>query len=204
MSDRREHGSGRAGVQVTQLRTAGGRVARELADAGAFPDEHAEAVADLARRIGEFLQLSPERLAALIAGALVHDIGKLDLDERILLKPGPLDDEEWEEVRRHPDDGAELAGRVFSHEVVSIVRSHHERWDGRGYPEALAGERIPLGARVVAVADAFRAMIEPRPYRSQVDKTQAVDELQRAAGSQFDPACVGALLAVLDVSASAA
>ena len=115
----------------------------------------------------------------------------------MLEKPTDLDAEEWRLIERHPHEGARIVSGVFADEVVAVVRWHHERWDGTGYPDALPGAAIPLEARVVAVADAFRAMREQRPYRGPVPESEAVTELERGAGMQWDPACVEALLSVV-------
>jgi len=175
----------------------GRRVVRELVDSFEYPDAHAEAVAELAARIAEQLEVSRERLRTLAVGALLHDVGKLTLDERILAKPGPLDPSEWSLVRTHPDEGERLLRGALTREALAVVRWHHERWDGSGYPDGLRGEQIPLGARIVAVADAFCTMLEHRPYRRPVEPAAAMTELERESGAQFDPACVDALLSVL-------
>jgi HD-GYP domain-containing protein (c-di-GMP phosphodiesterase class II) len=151
---------------------------------------HALQVALLSVRIGTALGLRPRELQTLELAAKLHDVGKLAVPRSILAKPGPLDDEEWTVVRNHPAEGARLlAPYVPSDDVLAIVRSHHERWDGAGYPEGLREEEIPLGARIVAVVDAFCAMIEPRPYRLARNEDAARAELLAEAGRQFDPAC---------------
>ncbi len=165
----------------------------------AYTCEHAQEVGDLAVSVGRRLGLDPVDLRAVELGALLHDIGKIRIHEAILNKPGPLSDEEWEVMRSHPEAGERILAPIASlAEVLPIVRSSHERWDGRGYPDGLAGEDIPVGARIVAVCDAFRAMVEPRPYRSALAREAALAELRHCAGSQFDPACVEALLEALD------
>ena len=131
-------------------------------------------------------------------GALFHDIGKIRVPEAILNKPGPLDDEEWGVMRRHTVAGESILAPITSlRAVLPIVRSSHERWDGRGYPDGLAGRQIPLGARIVAVCDAYRAMIERRSYREPMTQREALGELRDNAGTQFDPECVRALMSVL-------
>jgi HD-GYP domain-containing protein (c-di-GMP phosphodiesterase class II) len=151
---------------------------------------HALRVAALSVRVGAAFGLRPAELETLELGAKLHDVGKLTVPRSILAKPGPLSDEEWTAMRRHPDEGARLlAPYVPSAGVLEIVRSHHERWDGAGYAEGLSGEEIPLGARIVAVVDAFCAMIEPRPYRPTLEAEEARSELLAQAGRQFDPAC---------------
>lgn len=121
-------------------------------------------------------------------GALLHDVGKIGIPDAILLKPGPLTEAEWEIMRTHPEIGARiLEGIPFLAAARRIVLTHHERWDGLGYPCRLAGEQIPLGSRVFAVADTFDAMTTHRPYRGPLPLTAVVDEVRRCAGSQFDP-----------------
>ena len=152
---------------------------------------HALQVARLSVRIGTAFGLAPRQLETLELAAKLHDVGKLAVPQAILSKPGPLDAEEWAAVRSHPAEGARLlAPFVPSPDVLAIIRSHHERWDGAGYPDGLYAERIPLGARIVAMVDAFCAMIEPRPYRPTLDEDAARSEILAHAGRQFDPACV--------------
>lgn len=154
---------------------------------------HAQRVTRLAVRLGQELGLDPAALQELERGAMLHDIGKIGVPDAILRKPGPLTDEEWALMRRHAAFGAAmLDGIPFLSDAVPLVRHHHERWDGRGYPDGLAGEAIPLGARIFAVADAFDAMTSERPYRRPMTLAQARAELARCAGSQFDPAVVAA------------
>jgi two-component system cell cycle response regulator len=186
-----------------RLQSAERQVVHRLMETSGYPDEHAAAVAELAILIAERLHLQAEEVRAIVLGALLHDIGKLSIDERILAKPGPLDEDEWRDVQRHPDEGERLLDGVLAREVLAIVRSHHERWDGRGYPDALAEAEIPLGARIVAVADAYRAMLEERPYRDAVPPSEALVEVKREAGTQFDPDCVAALLQVVVADAAA-
>ena len=158
---------------------------------------HALRVAGLSVRIGTALALKPLELETLALAAKMHDVGKLRVASFILTKPGPLDESEWAAMRRHPAEGARLlAPLVSSAEVLGTVRSHLERWDGAGYPEGLTAEQIPLGARIVAVVDAFCAMTEPRPYRSSLDQETARSELVAQAGRQFDPACAEAALRI--------
>jgi HD-GYP domain-containing protein (c-di-GMP phosphodiesterase class II) len=180
------------------------QVVHRLMETSGYPDAHAAAVAELAVLMAERLHLRAEEMRTIVLGALLHDVGKLSIDERILAKPGPLDEDEWRDVQRHPDEGERLLDGVLADEVLAIVRSHHERWDGLGYPDALAAGEIPLGARIVAVADAYRAMLEHRPYRAAVTPTDALDEVEREAGAQFDPDCVAALLHVVAVTDAAA
>jgi putative nucleotidyltransferase with HDIG domain len=164
-----------------------------------YTSEHAQEVADLAVEVARRVGLDEDGLRAVELGALLHDIGKIRVPESILNKPGPLSPDEWDVMRGHPEAGETILAPIAAlASVLPIVRSSHERWDGCGYPDRLAGNDIPLGARVVAVCDAYRAMVEPRPYRSERDPVWAQGELQANAGTQFDPACVEALLAVVD------
>jgi diguanylate cyclase (GGDEF)-like protein len=155
-------------------------------------ERHA-AVARLADALGERMGLTAEEHAELRQAAELHDVGKMGIPENILHKPGPLEDEEWTFVRRHPLIGERIIGAApaLAH-AAKLVRSTHERFDGTGYPDGLAGEQIPLGARVIAVCDAFTAMTSPRAYAAQLTVPEAVAELRRCAGVQFDPTVVDA------------
>ena len=158
---------------------------------------HSRNVARLSVEIGKTLELAPPELAVLALAAAVHDIGKIGVPGEVLRKPGALDPWERAAIERHPSEGERLLEpHVDSADVLAIVRSHHERWDGGGYPDGLTGEQIPLGARIVAVADAFTAMVEPRPYRKARSAELARAELLEQAGRQFDPACAEAGAAV--------
>jgi putative nucleotidyltransferase with HDIG domain len=134
----------------------------------------------------------PETTVDLIeGGALLHDIGKLTVDTDILTKPGPLDPEERAVIEQHPLRSAEVVSRVdLLKESTDIVRHHHERPDGHGYPGGLKGHEIPVGAKILNVADAFDAMISDRPYRKRKTIDEALDELRRGAGEEFDPVVV--------------
>jgi HD-GYP domain-containing protein (c-di-GMP phosphodiesterase class II) len=141
--------------------------------------------------------VAPAMLRDLAHGVLLHDIGKIGIPDAILLKPGPLTPEEWAIMRTHPEIGKRLIERIpFLRGAVPIVYSHHEKWDGSGYPRALQGEEIPLGARIFAVVDAFDAMTFDRPYSKAVPFEAAKAEIRRCAGSHFDPAVVDAFLEV--------
>ena len=146
----------------------------------------------LAQRLARQLDLPEDAIERIRLAALVRDVGKQLLPREILEKPGPLTEPEWEEVRRHPETGAGLLGGAAFADVRGWVVHHHERWDGRGYPHGLAGEDIPLEARVLAVVDAYEAMTSDRPYRSAMTHEDASRELAGGAGSQFDPAVVDA------------
>jgi diguanylate cyclase (GGDEF)-like protein/putative nucleotidyltransferase with HDIG domain len=164
-----------------------------------YTSAHAQEVSDLAVDVARRLGLRDELLQAVELGALLHDIGKIRVPESILDKPAALDEEEWILMRTHPVVGERILSPIEALAgVVPIVRSSHERWDGSGYPDGLRGESIPIGARIVAACDAFRAMVEPRPYRPALELSVACAELEQHAGTQFDPAVVTALLRSLD------
>jgi diguanylate cyclase (GGDEF)-like protein len=168
-----------------------------LAERSADLGNHVHDVRDLCTTVADELRLWPEEIAPLLQAASLHDVGKVAIPDAILDKPGPLNDEEWEFMRRHTIVGERiLSAAPALTEAAKIVRSTHERWDGWGYPDGLSGEDIPLGARVIAVCDAYDAMVSPRPYRSQVTPQEAVTELQNCSGTQFDPHVVEAFTAV--------
>jgi diguanylate cyclase (GGDEF)-like protein len=155
-------------------------------------------IGELALAVGRELHLGSEGLDEVARAAELHDVGKIAVPDAILDKPGPLDPVEWSFMRRHPLIGERiLLAAPALRPVARLVRSSHERWDGSGYPDGLRGDEIPLGARVVAVCDAFDAMTTQRPYREPVTEGQAVQELRRCAGTQFDPMVVDAFCRVL-------
>jgi len=158
--------------------------------------EHSHGVVALALAVGDALGLDARDRRNLEFGALLHDIGKIRVADEIINKPGKLTDEEFALVKRHPADGQAMLERVGGvlAEVGLIVRHHHERWDGGGYPDGIAGEAIPLAARIICACDTYSAMTTNRPYRAALPAADAVAELERCAGSQFDPAIVAALL----------
>jgi HD-GYP domain-containing protein (c-di-GMP phosphodiesterase class II) len=155
---------------------------------------HGRAVARTAVAIGAALGLSePERVALGMAAGL-HDLGKLSIPAATLDKPGPLDPDEWAQIRLHPVAGQQLLISAGLNEIAPWVRSHHERPDGSGYPDGLKGEDVPLQSRIIAVADAFDAMVSDRPYRPALGVAGAREELVRSSGTQFDGRVVGAFL----------
>jgi putative nucleotidyltransferase with HDIG domain len=141
----------------------------------------------------EQVEVDAASLSMLRRGALLHDIGKIGVPDNVLRKPAALSEAEWVIMRKHPEYGARIvAGIPFLEDVSKIVRHHHERWDGAGYPDHLAGESIPLGARIFAVADSFDAMTSDRPYRRAMSIEAACAEIMRCRGTQFDPAVADA------------
>jgi len=154
-------------------------------------EEHCQRLAALAHQLGIAIELDDAALRALAYGAILHDVGKIGIRDEILTKPGPLTRAEWADMRLHPIIGERICeplavARAFG----PIIRNHHERWDGQGYPDGLRGEAIPIGARVVGIVDAFDAIVHSRPYRAARSAEQALAELRRGSGKQFDPALV--------------
>ncbi len=149
---------------------------------------HSKRVTQYALILGEDLALEGDALSTLKFGALLHDIGKLGISPEILEKRAPLSPEEYEIVKEHPGIGERIIAPVeFLQAARPIIRHHHERWDGRGYPDRLRGEEIPLGARIVAIADFYDAMLEDRPYRKALDPIKVAEEVRKGMGSLFDP-----------------
>jgi len=151
-------------------------------------EEHAERLVGLSRELGKALKLAEEQLSELELLSTLHDIGKISIDDSILTKPGKLIDEEWQEIKRHPGIGCRIA--MASPEPVPIadyILCHHERWDGKGYPQGLSEKSIPLLSRILAVVDAYDAMTSDRPYRKAMSIEQAMIEIENNAGTQFDP-----------------
>jgi putative two-component system response regulator len=152
---------------------------------------HCTQLGSMGERVARLMGLSEQERTTIRIGGYLHDVGKIAIADRILLKPGPLTDDEYREMQRHSEIGGSI---VQTHEsmdgIARIVRHHHERFDGRGYPDRLVGEAIPLGARIITIADAFSAMTNDRVYRKAIPVEQAWEEVRRNSGSQFDPAIV--------------
>jgi HD-GYP domain-containing protein (c-di-GMP phosphodiesterase class II) len=151
-------------------------------------------VAELACAIARGLQWREDRVALLEEAALVHDVGKIGVPDAVLLKPGRLTDDEYEQIKRHAALGAQMVDDVLLPEQVAWIRAHHERPDGRGYPDALSGDAIPDGAAILAVADAFDVMTATRIYSPARSREDALAECERLVGEQFAPAPIAALL----------
>jgi putative nucleotidyltransferase with HDIG domain len=159
---------------------------------------HSQRVQQIALAVGAEMDLDPARLDALKYGGLLHDIGKLAVPDAVLTKPDRLTADEYDVIKRHSEEGARIVGKLGRlHDAVPIIRHHHERWDGAGYPSRLAGESIPLEAAIVGLADAWDAMTTTRPYHRALRFEEAVAEIRNGRGTQFAPAVVDAFLAVL-------
>ena len=173
-------------------------LASALEERDRYTGEHSESVVDLTARVGEALALGGEEISRIRTAALLHDIGKVGVPDQILHKPGPLNDEEWEIMRQHPVIGERILRAIPGMgDVARIVRHEHERWDGKGYPDCLAGVEIPVGSRIILACDAYHAMVSDRPYRKAMEHADAIAELSGNAGVQFDPEVVEALVGYL-------
>ncbi len=154
-------------------------------------ERHAHRVGESARRLGMRLGLVDDDLDALYQGGIIHDIGKIGVSEGILNKTGPLDFEERMRIEAHPVIGESMVAPISSgSRVLPIIRHHHERFDGRGYPDGLRGKRIPLLARIIAICDAYDALVNDRPYRTRINEPEAIAILREGAGRQWDPELV--------------
>ena len=168
-------------------------LARELDAEDPGTEGHSERVSRVAEKLALACGWSPALAVRLAQAALVHDVGKLSIDEEVLRKPGPLSKAERDQIRNHPDTGAEIAVKALDAEQISWIRHHHERWDGTGYPNGVAGELIPVGARLLALAEAWDAMTSSRVYGEALDAADALAECKRERGTQFAPDEVDAL-----------
>ena len=178
---------------------AAASLARAVDERDAYTGSHSERVAELSARIAARLGLPAEEIEFTRLAASLHDLGKLAVPEEILRKPGPLTDSERLVLERHPQIGFRMLETLGVSPVADWVLHHHERWDGCGYPDGLPDEEIPLGARIIFVADAYDAMTSERTYRDRLSTIEAMNELQRCAGTQFDPEVVEALAEELDL-----
>ncbi len=167
-----------------------------------YTGSHSERVADLAARIAVRMGLSDETVELTRLAGSLHDLGKLAIPEEILRKPGPLSETERLVLERHPQIGFRMLESLGVDPVADWVLHHHERWDGSGYPDGVGGDEIPLGARIIFVADAYDAMTSDRVYRGRLTDDQAIAELARCSGTQFDPEIVAALAQELGVGES--
>ncbi len=173
-------------------------LARTVEARDAYTDRHLWRLAEYSQAMALALGCGPEEARYAWYGGVLHDIGKIGIDPNVLGKPGALTREEFDEVKRHPDIGATIVASMrFAPIVAPIVRSHHERWDGQGYPVGLSGVEIPLAARLISVADAYDAMTTDRPYRSAIAKDEAVRRLRAGGGEQWDRTAVNVFMDLL-------
>jgi putative nucleotidyltransferase with HDIG domain len=170
-----------------------------------YTGEHCREVVELAMDVGREIGLQPDRMRNLEFGALLHDVGKIAISKEIINKPDKLDEREWEIIKTHTIEGQKMLDRVggFMSSVGTIVRAHHERWDGRGYPDLLKGEEIPLESRIITCCDSWNAMRTDRPYRKALSHEVAIAELVANSGHQFDPEIVAVLLRVIEAEQAA-
>jgi HD-GYP domain-containing protein (c-di-GMP phosphodiesterase class II) len=180
------------GTLVHSLRKA-------LAESTHETDEHSGRMRFLAVELAHTLGLSDNSIDDLSLLCVLHDIGKVGIPDQILQKAGPLSPEEWEIMRTHPEIGSRIVeGSAELSHVANAILSHHERWDGNGYPRNLEGAEIPLAARVLAIVDAYDAMVSDRPYRRALPHHEAMDEIQRNSGTQFDPDLVNVFAEMME------
>lgn len=163
-----------------------------------YTEAHTGRISDMALALAVAMQVPVDVRKAVKLGAILHDVGKIGISDTILSKTGPLTEDEWAIMRTHPEIGERMLEKIdFVRPALPIIKHHHERWDGGGYPSGLQGEMIPVGARIVAVCDAFDAMTSDRPYRRALPAEEASRRLLASAGTQFDPACAALLVDVI-------
>lgn len=173
------------------------KIARQVARKTAYTYDHGKRMEKYVTQVGERLQLTPEDMERLVNGAVFHDVGKIDIPDAILQKPGKLTDAEWEIIKKHPIIGRDMVVAKGMVDIADIVAQHHERIDGNGYPLGLTDDKICIGAKIVAAVDAFDAMTSKRPYRPALLRAEALAELRAKSGTQFDSEVVEALAEVL-------
>jgi len=163
-----------------------------------YTGEHVENTVHYATEIAKCLNLPHEDVELIKQAAMLHDLGKIGISENILLKKGKLNKKEFDEIKKHPQIGADIIRPIqFLHALIPFIFYHHERWDGRGYPSGIKGEDIPIGARIIAIADVYQALISDRPYHKAFTKTKAIEMIKKASGTQFDPRIVNNFLTVV-------
>lgn len=165
----------------------------------AYTEGHLRRLASYSEQLAIAADIPAEQLKAIRFGGLLHDIGKISIDDAILRKPSSLTTEEYEQIKQHPEYGARIVQPMrFASEVAPIIRHHHERWDGTGYPAGLSGEGIPIGARIVAIADAYDAMMTDRPYRRALGLDEALRRLRAGTGKEWDPTLLALFLELVE------
>jgi putative nucleotidyltransferase with HDIG domain len=190
------------GINMTQITksviTVRG-LARIIDSADVFRRHHCYKVERYALLVCQKLELTSKDIRIIKVASMLHDVGKIGIDLTIIKKPGKLTPEEWMQVRLHPEIGANMVGQLgFLENAAAIIRHHHSRFNGGGYPDAsISGENIPMGSRIISVVDSFDAMTSDRPYRKAITREAAFLELKRCAGHQFDPRVVDAFLSAV-------
>jgi putative nucleotidyltransferase with HDIG domain len=168
-----------------------------------YTKNHSEEATTYAEALGRACGLTAKQLELVKMAAKLHDLGKIGIPEQVLNKSGPLDEEEWKVMREHPTIGARILEPIQSlAELVPLVQCHHERWNGSGYPAGLIGDRIPLGARLIAVIDSYHAIISERPYKKAMPVSYALDQLRNQAGTSFDPYLIERFCSILALDGS--
>jgi HD-GYP domain-containing protein (c-di-GMP phosphodiesterase class II) len=193
------HVSFRSYLQLqTEARKTFEKISRILDERDHYTAVHSSSVAELSVKIGQEMGLSEREIEKIDIAARVHDIGKVAIPDAVLLKPGPLDDAEWETMKRHPVISAELIEglEIYSH-VANAVRHEHERWNGSGYPDGLKGDEIPIVARIIAAADVYDALSTDRPYRKAFTHEESIEMIGEMRGSELDPGVTDALKRIL-------
>jgi putative two-component system response regulator len=195
---------GLVGERTAELLSTRLEIIRRLGRAAEYRDNetgmHVLRMSHISRLVGSRIGMSEDDCEILLQAAPMHDVGKIGIADKILLKPGPLEADEWQIMKRHTVIGAEILGdhpSALMRVARTVALRHHERWDGSGYPDGLLGEEIPLAARVVAVADVFDALLSVRPYKAAWSVDRAAVEIRSQSGRHFDPRCAQALLDLL-------
>jgi putative two-component system response regulator len=164
-----------------------------------YTEGHLRRLSSYSEQLAVAIGLSSAQVKAIRFGGLLHDIGKISIDDAILRKPGKLTEEEYAQIKRHPEYGARIIQAMrFAGDVGPIIRHHHERWDGKGYPTGLAGEEIPIGARIVAIVDAYDAMMTDRPYRSSLGLDETMRRMREGRGREWDPVLLDRFIKLIE------
>jgi len=164
-----------------------------------YTGEHVENTVRYATEIAQAMELNAEDIENIKEAAILHDLGKIGISDKILLKKSKLTNEEFDEIKRHPQIAADIIRPIqFMHDIIPLILYHHERWDGKGYPADLKGDEIPIGARIIAIADVYQALTSDRPYRKAFSKKKALDIIKQGSGTQFDPSIVKVFLKILE------
>ena len=172
-------------------------ISEKVQEKDIYTHSHTNHVKDYALKVGNKLRLSKEKIENIGLAAMLHDIGKIDVPDSILKKPGKLTDEEYEIIKKHPEKGAQLVKETYYESVSDIILQHHERIDGSGYPYGLKGNEIMIEAQVVAIADTYHAMISDRPYRKAIPQDEIIEELKGLRGIQYSKQVIDALIEIL-------